>query len=274
VRFLNAPLAALLVWCTYLFCRSGYPDRRDLHLGVPLLVAFMPFDPWYAINSDAIAPLLSVITLLAILRWYRESAPTVAHSLAVGFLVSLSVLLKYTHVAIPLLFVALSLWKLRTAFRDRSVPRRVTGLCGGILCAMVPILLYMARNYALFGDGINRVALLDPFSSVADALADVGVMNEIETIPGPTSDPKWAGPDYPNAVYEWCINAAAVDPLGKSVLINSEDGRLYRWDLMANRITEGVLLDGPRGQAYTPTVVGPTGIVYAINNARLFAVGK
>lgn len=130
------------------------------------------------------------------------------------------------------------------------------------------------NNYAGFGDGLNQVALLDPFSSMADALADLGVMNEVLTIPGPSSDPKWSGPDYPNAVYEWCINAAAVDPAGKCVLVNSEDGRLYRWDLAANRITEGILLDGPRGQAYTPTVVGPTGIVYAINNARLFAVGK
>ena len=130
------------------------------------------------------------------------------------------------------------------------------------------------NNYALFGDGLNRVALLDPFASTADALADIGVMNEIETIDGPTSDPKYAGPDYPDAVYEWCINAAAVDPIGRDVLVNSEDGRLYRWDLMANKITEGILLDGPRGQAYTPTIVGPTGIVYAINNARLFAVGR
>ena len=130
------------------------------------------------------------------------------------------------------------------------------------------------NNYALFGDGNNRVALLDPSASTADMLADLGVMKELETIPGPSADPKWQGPEYPDAVYEWCINAAAVDASSTSVLANSEDGRLYRWDLMSNKITEGILLDGPRGQAYTSTVVGPTGIVYAINNGRLFAVGK
>ena len=135
-------------------------------------------------------------------------------------------------------------------------------------------LLTKYNNYVGGGDGVNKVALLDPFSSMADPLVDLSVMNEIETMTGPNADPKFAGPDYPNACYEWCINAAAVDPLGKSVLMNSEDGRLYRWDLNANQITEGVLLQGPRAQAYTPTIVGPTGVVYAINNGRMFAVGK
>jgi hypothetical protein len=34
------------------------------------------------------------------------------------------------------------------------------------------------------------------------------------------------------------------------------------------RLTSGI------GEAYTPTVVGPDGTVYAINNATLFAVGR
>jgi len=130
------------------------------------------------------------------------------------------------------------------------------------------------NNYALFGDGDNRVALLDPNAFTSDPLVDVSVMNELEVVSGPTADPKWQSPDYPDAVYEWCINAAAVDPSSACVIANSEDGRLYRWDLHSNKITEGILLDGPRGQAYTPTVIGPTGIVYAINNGRLFAVGR
>jgi hypothetical protein len=130
------------------------------------------------------------------------------------------------------------------------------------------------NNYALFGDGINRVALLDPIAMTDDFITGVNVMNELETIVGPTADPQYAGPDYPDACYEWCVNAAAVDVANHSALVNSEDGRLYRWDLLTNRITEGVMLDGPRGQAYTPTIIGPTGVTYAINNARLFAVGK
>ena len=34
------------------------------------------------------------------------------------------------------------------------------------------------------------------------------------------------------------------------------------------QITQGV------GEAYTPTVIGPDGTVYAINNGRLWAIGK
>ena len=136
------------------------------------------------------------------------------------------------------------------------------------------LLITKYNNYALFGDGINRVALLDPNETVQDAITDVGVMNDLVSIAGPTLDPRWAGPDYPDACYEWCVNAAAVDVAGHCALVNSEDGMLYRWDLLTNKLSEGVMLDGPRGQAYTPTIVGPTGVVYAINNARLFAVGK
>jgi hypothetical protein len=75
-------------------------------------------------------------------------------------------------------------------------------------------------------------------------------------------------------VKEWCINTAAVDSLGKSVLANSEDGKLYRWDLTTKKFSEVLTLTGGIGEAYTPTVIGPDGTVYAINHAVLFAIGQ
>ncbi len=122
------------------------------------------------------------------------------------------------------------------------------------------------------GDGTNRIAVLDPNDSEPDPHSSAIVMNEVLTILGPTPDMD-ARPTFPNAVREWCINTAVVDPFTHSVLAGSEDGALYRWDLATNSFTESIVLTPGVGEAYTPTVAGPDGQVYAINNATLFAVG-
>jgi hypothetical protein len=132
------------------------------------------------------------------------------------------------------------------------------------------------NNYGssgIAGDGKNRVAILDPGSgqpdSYASATATVTVMKEVLTILGPTADPAVRG-----GVKEWCINSAAVDPLTDSILINSEDGNLYRWDLSTNQLSQGIRLTNGLGQAYTPTATGADGAVYAISNATLFVIGS
>lgn len=137
------------------------------------------------------------------------------------------------------------------------------------------LVLTKYNNYAGFGtgDGVNRMAVLDPNQTQTDFISGIPVMKEIRSIVAPTTDPNNVSATYPNAVYEWCVNATAIDPATNSALVNSEDGRLYRWNLATNTLTQSVGLEGPRGQAYTPTVTGPTGIVYAINNGKLFAVG-
>jgi hypothetical protein len=126
------------------------------------------------------------------------------------------------------------------------------------------------------GDGVNEIALLDPYASQADTRNDgdpnLRVMKEVLTIPGPTPDTQFTG-TLPNAVREWCINTAAVDPFTKSVIANSEDGVLYRWDLTTDTLAQAIRLTGGIGEAYTPTAIGPDGTVYAINDHVLFAVG-
>ena len=57
-------------------------------------------------------------------------------------------------------------------------------------------------------------------------------------------------------------------------MVNSEDGKLYRWDLSTNTLSEAVTLSAGIGEAYTPTIIGPDGTVYAINAAILNAVGR
>jgi len=69
-------------------------------------------------------------------------------------------------------------------------------------------------------------------------------------------------------------NTAVVDPFTKSVMVNSEDGKLYRWNLATNQLSERITLSGGIGEAYTPTVIGSDGTVYGINDAVLSAIGQ
>jgi hypothetical protein len=116
------------------------------------------------------------------------------------------------------------------------------------------------------GDGRNRVALLDPNATMTDPVTGATVMNEFATVLGPTPD----GPAP--EVKEWCINSVAIDLVGKAAMVNSEDGKLYRWDFTTNTLSEQITLTPGVAEAYTPTLIGPDGTVYAINDALLFAV--
>ena len=133
------------------------------------------------------------------------------------------------------------------------------------------LLMAKYNNYlgAGTGNGVNRIAVLDPNASQVDPISGRTIMREVLTIAGVTFE---AGST--TAVREWCINTAAVDPLTRSVLANSEDGTLYRWDLSTTTFTQRIRLTTGIGQAYTATAIGADGAVYAINDAVLYSVGR
>jgi hypothetical protein len=137
-----------------------------------------------------------------------------------------------------------------------------------------PYLLVSKYNNYLgakpYGNGHNEVAVLDPRSSQKDPYANVQTMKAVETVLSPVHVPGQPA----GARYEWCINSAVVDTADDSVIVNSEAGVLYRWDLDSNKLVEKIRLNAPRGEAYTPTIIGPDGTVYAINNATLYAIGR
>ena len=80
------------------------------------------------------------------------------------------------------------------------------------------------------GDGVNKVAILDPNASMQDEYSSspVQVMAEVVTVTGVTPDPPRRISQ--RLVREWCINSAVVDANTKSAIVNSEDGVVYHWD--------------------------------------------
>lgn len=128
------------------------------------------------------------------------------------------------------------------------------------------------------GNGINQVAILDPYAAETDPRNDsdptLQVMREVLTVPGPTPDPPNISSATPEATREWCINTAAVDPASGAIFFPSEDGNLYQWCPDENTLMEVTPLGTGIGEAYVPTVIGPDGTVYSINDATLFAVGN
>ncbi|HEX2319145.1 MAG TPA: hypothetical protein VHJ18_09215 [Streptosporangiaceae bacterium] len=134
------------------------------------------------------------------------------------------------------------------------------------------LLVSKYNNYLIgpHGDGRNRVAVLDPRASQKDPYANVQTMKAVQTVLSPVHVPGTPA----GSRYEWCINSAVVDPADNSVIVNSEDEIVYRWDLAHNTLAAKMRLNGPRPEAYTPTIIGPDGTVYAINNATLYAIGR
>jgi hypothetical protein len=138
-----------------------------------------------------------------------------------------------------------------------------------------PYLLFIKyNNYGVGGgQGLNRLAILDPQNSEIDARSGQMTMKVVRSILNPTTDPEY-NQTYPNAVREWCVNSAVVDVTRQSVLVTGEDGILYRWNLATNRFDQSLQLTPGIGEAYTPTAVAADGTVIAIANAVLYAVGR
>ena len=158
-------------------------------------------------------------------------------------------------------------WDQTVSFAPRAMVPQYTGTSSYLVVSKY-------NNYfgVGSGNGRNQMAILDPAQNQIDTISAIPVMREVLTIVGPT--PESGQPGALGAVREWCVNTTAVDPATSSILVNSADGRLYRWHLPSNQLTQNVRFNNGYLESYTPTAIGPDGKVYAINNATLFAVGQ
>jgi len=151
IRFLNVPLFAALVYLSYLIGRTLAADNPVQRLGLPVLTAFFPQDVFYSINSDVLSPLLFAISLCMLLQLHFGKKSLLYHSLT-GLAVAGCFLVKVSNLAVLVLLGLIVVLKVKHLLAKSRLPEYLPRLSVLILTSFVPIGLWLARNYFLFGD--------------------------------------------------------------------------------------------------------------------------
>ena len=162
IRFLNALLVSILVWLGYVVARTIGPEHLDLHIGVPLLLAFIPQDVLYVLSNDVLSPICFGAVLLCVMRWLRAESPSFLLSAITGLTIAATYLTKLSN--LPLLTVAIIAIIAKLLQLLRREPAAATlALILMILSAGIPIGSWMLWSKAHFGDvagSATAIALL------------------------------------------------------------------------------------------------------------------
>jgi hypothetical protein len=162
IRFLNALIIALLVWLGYITARMIAPMRTELHIGVPLLLAFVPQNVFYAMNNDVLSPVCFGALFLCVVQWVRTDVPSFFLAALTSLAIAATWLTKLSNV--PLVAVALVIIFARLLVIIRRAPRAaLVALPAIVLCAAIPVWSWMLWTKSHFGDltgSTAKIALL------------------------------------------------------------------------------------------------------------------
>src|SRR6516165_12238959 len=162
IRFLNFLLVAMMVWLGYVTARIIAPERMDLRIGVPLLVAFIPQNVFYAMNNDVLSPLCFGAVFLCMLQWLRTNAPGFSLGALTGLAVAATCLTKLSN--LPLIAVVLAVVVARSIAIILRTPRTgLIALAALISCAAIPVgtwLLWIKFHFGDFTGSTAKISLL------------------------------------------------------------------------------------------------------------------
>ena len=151
-RLVNVPLIALLVWLGYVATRNVFPQRSDLRIGVPLLIALLPQDAFYGIENDALSPIFFGMAFTCLARWLGQDRHRVSLGAATGLLVAAAYLTKASNLPLVCVaFAAIAFWSFHEC-RVGKFRQAVPALLAFIASALVPIAAWAIWTKINFGD--------------------------------------------------------------------------------------------------------------------------
>ncbi len=157
IRFLDVPLMAVFVWLSWLFSRRFFRDNFQERIAIPLLAAFFPQDVFYAITSDVLSPVVFAAAFFMLLE-IGLSEKSWKYHLFAGLLVAATFLTKASNITIMPLAALVILIKIIRASRRKQIKQYLPALIAFAFAAIVPIAIWLGRNYILFGDAVGSAA--------------------------------------------------------------------------------------------------------------------
>jgi hypothetical protein len=154
LRFLNIPFFVLLVWISYVISRDLYAQGDPARIALPLIVTFFPQDAFYSISNDALSPLLFAAAFYMLIQIYRRDESYMYHLFA-GIIAAAVFLTKISNIAIAVLVVIVALFRLRKSYSKKNVRQYLPKLLVLSAGAIIPVLLWLARNYFVMGDTLG-----------------------------------------------------------------------------------------------------------------------
>jgi Predicted membrane protein (DUF2142) len=151
IRFLNGLLIALIVLLGYLIARIVAPERVELRVGVPLLLAFIPQNVFYAMNNDVLSPVCFGGLFLCVLQWLRTSRPTLLLGALTGLSMAATYLTKLSNSPLVVVALVAIIAKLLPAIRQKPETALIA-FAGLVLCAAIPIGIWLVWTKYQFGD--------------------------------------------------------------------------------------------------------------------------
>jgi hypothetical protein len=164
IRALDVPCAAALVWLAYATSRSVFPERRFVRIGVPALIALLPQDALYSIQSDVPSPLCFGAAFLAVLRFTESARPRAYLGAGIGLALAATALTKTSNlplIAVVGVVVLADVRRRAAAGTLRVATPALAWLCA---CAALPFGIWLIRNQIVIGDftgTADKIALMD-----------------------------------------------------------------------------------------------------------------
>lgn len=150
LRMINPFAYALLVWLSYRYVSTIFPDRPFLQLTVPALIAVFPQDVFFGMNRDVLPPVMWAASLLLMANGITPENKQGRSLILASLLVGLTFLLEVSNcVLYAALAATIWTWFRRSPARS-PVKLGVAGACAA--AAGIPPFLWMLRNYLVIGD--------------------------------------------------------------------------------------------------------------------------